>query len=134
MRRAQALVWLAAAMLLPVACTAAASSTPPRGTVTGRLLFEGGPIQLNGQQPRPHPIPGTVEFINGSHRRITVHVTGSGRFSVQLPAGRYDVRDRSPRILEVGADGVGHQTWSRAAPVTVTPHHTTKITLPFIVP
>ena len=133
MRRAQALVWLAV-MLLPVACTAAASSTPPRGTVTGRLLMEGGPIQLNGQQPRPHPVPGTVEFITGNHRRIAVHVTGSGRFSVQLPAGRYDVRDRSPRIVEVGANGVGHQTWSRATPVTVTPHHTTKITLTFFVP
>jgi hypothetical protein len=133
MRRVQALVWLAA-MLLPVACTAAASSTAPRGTVTGRLVFEGGPLPLNGRQPGPHPVSGTVQFINGNHRRTTVHVTSSGRFSVQLPAGRYDVLDRSPHILEVGANGVGHQTWSRAAPVTVTPHHTTKITLTFIAP
>jgi len=133
MRRAQALVWLAA-MLLPVACTAVASSTPPRGTVTGRLLFEGGPLSLDGQQPRPHPVSGTVRFTSGNHRRIMVHVTSSGRFSVQLPAGRYDVFDRSPHILEVGADGVGHQIWSRAAPVTVKSHHTTKITLTFVAP
>jgi hypothetical protein len=126
-------MWLAA-MLLPVACTAASSPAPPRGTVVGRLVFEGGPIQLDGQQPGPRPIPGTVQFTNGQHRRISVRVPRSGRFSVQLPAGRYDVSDRSPRILQVGADGVGHQTWSRAAPVTVISHHTTKITLTFIAP
>jgi hypothetical protein len=39
-------MWLAA-MLLPVACTAASSTAPPYGTVAGRLVFEGGPIQLD---------------------------------------------------------------------------------------
>jgi len=133
MRRAQALVWLAA-MLLPVACTAAASPAPPRGTVAGRLMFEGGPLQAGGRQAAPRPIPGTVQFASGHHWHITVHVTGSGRFSVQLPAGRYDVFYRSPRLLQIGTDGVGHQTWSHAAPVTVIPHHTTNTTLTFTAP
>jgi hypothetical protein len=34
----------------------------------------------------------------------------------------------------VGADGIGRQTWSRPMPVTVSPHHTTKITLTNVVP
>ena len=132
MRRAQALVWLAA-MLLPVACTAAASAAPLYGTVVGKLVFQGGPIHAGGRQPGQRPAPGTVRF-TGEHRRITVHVTSSGSFSVRLPAGRYNVFDRSPRVLEMGADGAGHQVWSHVALVTVTPHHTTKITLAFIAP
>jgi hypothetical protein len=133
MRRALALVCLAG-MLLPVACASAASPAPPRGTVAGRLTLEGGPLGAAGQQPRTRPIPGTVQFISGQHRRITVRVNGSGRFFVQLPPGRYLVSDRSPRLLQVGTDGVGHQTWSRPVPVTVAPHRTTKITLTTIVP
>lgn len=133
MRRAQALVCLAA-MLLPVACTAAASTAPPRGTVIGRLMLEGGPLGAGGQQPGMRPIPGTVQFVSGHYRRITVRVNGSGRFFVQLPAGRYEVSDRSPRLLQAGTDGVGRQTWSRPVAVTVTPHRTTKIILTTIVP
>jgi hypothetical protein len=131
-RRALALVCLAG-LLLPVACASAASPAPPRGTVAGRLTIEGGPVGAAGQQPRTRPIPGTVQFISG-HRRITVRVSGSGRFFVQLPPGRYLVSDRSPRLLQVGTDGVGRQTWSRPVPVTVTLHRTTKITLTNIVP
>ena len=51
-----------------------------------------------------------------------------------LRAGRYQVSDRSPRLLLVGANGIGHQTWSRPVTVTVTAHHITRITLASIVP
>jgi hypothetical protein len=132
MRRAPAVVCLAA-MLLPAGC-AAASPAPAVGTVTGRLVLEGGPLGAIGQQPGTRPVPGTVQFIGVHHQRILVRLNSSGRFTVQLPAGRYWVSDRSPRVLQVGPGGAGRQTWSRPALVTVTPHHTTKITLAIIVP
>lgn len=131
MRRAGALICLGA-LLLPAPC-AAGSPARPCGTVAGGLILEGGPISPGGQQPGPRPIPGTVQFM-GYHQRITVRVDRSGKFAVQLPAGRYEVSDRSPRLLEVGTDGIARETWSYPRPVTVIPHHTTKITLTTIVP
>jgi hypothetical protein len=126
-------------MLLLAACTAArASAAAPRGAIAGRLMVEGGPPPLGraGQQPgiRIRPIPGTVQFISSQHQRFTVRVNASGRFSVQLPAGRYEVSWRSPDLLEVGASGTGRQTWSSPVPVVVTGHHTTKVPLTMIVP
>jgi hypothetical protein len=55
MKRVQALVWLAA-VLLPAACTTAQASASPLGTVTGRLVLEGGPAGL----PHIRPVPGTA--------------------------------------------------------------------------
>ena len=46
---------------------------PARGTVTGRLVREGGPLGPGGQQPGVHPIPGTIRFTTGHHvTRITL--------------------------------------------------------------
>jgi len=132
-KRAQALSCLAV-MLLPAACMAAPGHASAGGTVTGRLMREGGPLGPGGQQPGTHPIPGTVRFTGGHHRVITVRTNSAGMFSVQLPAGRYDVSDRSPRILLVGSDGIGRQAWSSPVSVTVTAHHTTRVTLTSIVP
>jgi hypothetical protein len=132
MRRAPAVACVAA-LLLSAGC-AAASPAPPHGTVTGRLVLEGGPLGAGGQQPGTRPIPGTVQFTGGHHQRILVRVNGSGRFTVQLPAGRYWVSDRSPRVLQASPGGAGRPTWSHPVLVTVTPHHTTKITLATIVP
>jgi hypothetical protein len=136
-KRAQALICLAiclAAMLLPAACAAAPGQASDDGTVAGRLIREGGPLGPGGQQPGKHPIPGTVRFTDGHHRVITVRTNRAGMFSVRLPTGRYHVSDRSPRILLVGSDGVSRQTWSSPVSVTVTAHHTTRVTLASIVP
>jgi hypothetical protein len=133
MKGTQALVCLAA-MLLPAACAAAPGQVHADGTVTGRLVREGGPLGPGGQQPGMHPIPGTVRLTGGDHQVITVRTSSAGRFSVQLPAGRYYVADRSPAILLVGSDGIGRQTWSSAVSVTVTARHTTRVTLASIVP
>ena len=105
-----------------------------RGTVTGRLVREGGPLGPGGQQPGAHPIPGTIRFTAGRHRVIMVRTSHAGRFSVQLPAGKYQVADRSPRLLLVAANGIARQTWSRPVTVTVTGHHVTRITLIIAVP
>jgi hypothetical protein len=133
MKQAQALICLAA-VLLPAACSAAHSASSP-GTVAGRLVLEGGPLDLvTGQQPGIRPIPGTVRFADGHHQPVTVRTTSAGAFSVQLPPGRYQVSDRSPRILLVNADGTSSQEWSTPVTVTITAHHTTTITLTIIVP
>jgi hypothetical protein len=126
-----------AALLLLAACAAnprPAPADPARGTVTGRLVREGGPLGPGGRQPGTHPIPGTVRFTAGQHRVITVRTSRAGTFSVRLPAGRYRVSDRSPRLLLVGADGISRQTWSRPVTVIVTAHHITRVTLASIVP
>ena len=65
---------------------------------------------------------------------ITIPIGRTGTFSGRLPAGRYAVSYRSPRLLEFGAAGVARPFWSRPVPVTVTPQHTTRITLTAIVP
>jgi hypothetical protein len=106
---------------------------PARGTVTGRLVREGGPVGPGGQQPGAHPIRGTIRF-TGQHRVIMVRTSRAGRFSVQLLAGKYQVADRSPRLLLVAANGIARQTWSRPVTVTVTGHHVTRITLVIAVP
>jgi hypothetical protein len=124
----------------PVSCLAAvpllagSGRDPARGTVTGRLVREGGPLGPGGQQPGAHPIPGTIRFTAGRHRAIMVRTSRAGRFSVQLPAGKYQVADRSPRLLLVAANGIARQTWSRPVTVTVTAHHVTRITLVIPVP
>ncbi|HEY6278837.1 MAG TPA: hypothetical protein VIX86_21195 [Streptosporangiaceae bacterium] len=133
MKRAQALLCLMAA-LLPAACSAAQASSPSLGTVTGRIVLEGGPLGPGGQQPGTRPIPGTVKFTGGHQGPVTVRTSRAGVFSVRLPVGRYQVSDRSPRLLQVSANGTSSQTWSRPVTVTVTAHHTTILTLTSIVP
>ena len=135
MKRIQAVLCLAA-MLLPAACAAGCSHTsaPGTGTVTGRLMMDGGPIGLHGQQPRAHPIPGTVRFTGGQDQVITIRISKTGVLSGQLPAGRYSVSYRSPHLLTPGRDGTFHQNWFQLEHVTVTADHTTKVPLTLYVP
>jgi hypothetical protein len=133
MNRAKALICLAA-VLLTAACSAAQHSAPSSGTVTGRLVLEGGPLGPGSRQPGTRPIQGTIRFADGRHRQVMVQTSTSGVFSVQLAAGRYQVSDRSPAILLVSASGTSRQQWSAPVLVTVTARHTTTITLTSIVP
>jgi hypothetical protein len=112
------------ALVLLAACAAAPPS--PGGTVTGRLLLEGGTSRFSG----PRPISGTVQF-TGPHQLATVRVGNSGTFSVVLPAGIYHVSGRSPHVIEVSN---GQVPCTQLVSVTVTPRHATKITLTCIVP
>ena len=135
MKRRQAILCLAA-MLLPAACAAGCSQTsaPGTGTVTGRLMMDGGPIGRHGQQPGTHAIPGTIKFTGSQDQVVTIRTGRTGVFSGQLPAGRYSVSYRSPHLLAAGSGGTFHQTWSQPVSVTVTADHTTKITLTAYVP
>jgi hypothetical protein len=115
----------------------ATGHTPTRATghVTGRLLIEGGPISLGGQQPGERPIPGTVTFTAAGHRPVQVGVGASGRFSAWLLPGRYQVAGRSPDIETVTGSGKDlEQTCSQPLSVTVKARHSTAIAVVCIVP
>jgi len=117
------------------ACGATASAAPHgavRGTVTGRLVREGGPIGPGGQQPGNHPVSGQVRFVRRGHHPVRVQVGKSGRFNVRLAAGRYAVAGSSP-----GLDLPGRKGWhscSEPMHVTVRAGHVTRITVACIVP
>jgi len=132
-RRAQTVICLAA-MLLPAACAAACGQASAPGTVTGRLIVDGGPIGPHGRQPGTHAIPGTIKFTGSEDQVVTIRTGRTGVFSGQLPAGRYSVSYRSPHLLAAGSRGPFHQTWAQPVSVAVTADHTTKITLTAYVP
>jgi hypothetical protein len=144
MKRLKAIVAVSAVMLtaacatsdLPASARGAASDLPAsaRGVVTGKLLIEGGPIGPGGQQPGERPIPGTVQFTASGRRPVTVRADSSGTFSVTLPAGTYDVSGRSPRLTDASNGGSRQTPCSQPLSVSVTPQHTTTITLTCIVP
>ena len=140
-RPAGAAAAVASAAVLAAVGVAAVSAAPstrpvsPGGTVTGRLLIEGGPINIrSGRQPGKQPIPGTIRFTSTRRGTVTARAGRSGAFTARLPAGTYHVSFRTPRILEVSGNGTSHQTWSSRSTVTVTARHTTRIILLSVVP
>jgi hypothetical protein len=104
------------AVLLLAGCTAPAGQGPVTGEVAGRLVRVGGPPGPGGQAGQ-QPMPGTVTFASAEHR-VTVRVGKSGRFSVQLPPGRYRVSGPC----------------SRPSPVTVTARRTAHVKIICVVP
>jgi hypothetical protein len=87
-----------------------------------------------------------VAFTGGPGDVVRLRVGKSGAFSLRLPAGTYAVTGRTPSIVEVSNGGAinaqgqvikGHGTeavCSVPLSVTVTPQHTSKITLTCVVP
>jgi hypothetical protein len=122
------------ALMLTAGCAAAALPAPSSGSVTGKLLIEGGPTSAAGHQPGERPIPGTVQFTASGRRPVTARADSSGTFSVTLPAGTYDVSGSSPRIVEVINGTKREVPCSQPLSVAVTSQHTTTITLTCIVP
>ena len=107
---------------------------PATGHLSGKFVMEGGPLGPGGKQPGERPMSGTVTFTSAAHRAVTVSVGSSGRFSVPLSPGRYQVSGRSPDVME--ADG-GHSRelpCSRPASAVVSAGSTATITLACIVP
>jgi hypothetical protein len=111
------------------------------GHLTGRFVMEGGPISPTGQQPGERPIPGTVTVTAAGHRRATIQVGASGRFSAWLPPGRYQVSGRSPDIEQASSAQAGSGAnqgvelpCSQPLSVTITAGHTAAVTLTCIVP
>lgn len=79
------------------ACTSygkplASPSTAGQGTVTGDFVRVGGPAPGAAVA-----LTGSIRFMSGS-RSVTVPVAQNGKFTVRLPAGRYEVKGTSPQI------------------------------------
>jgi hypothetical protein len=122
------------------------SDASGRGTVTGQLVMEGGPVDPRKPQPRIRPIPGTVRFSRDGRRVASVHVGSSGKFTLALAPGTYAAVGRSPDVLQVsngavvGADGhvvSGTARQAACSPpvrVVVTPRHTVAVVIACIVP
>ena len=133
MKPVQAITVIVAVPLL-AACGATHGAHGTQGTVTGRLVLEGGPLGPGGQQPGERPITGSVRFTAGRGQVVTIAVGSAGTFSARLPAGTYAVSGRSPSVTGV-RNGTSRQTpCSQPISVTVTARHTTRITLTCIVP
>jgi hypothetical protein len=137
--RLAAVALLAGCAAAPAAAPSRASSTgpPARGTVTGRLQREGGPLGPGGTQPKTIPLPGSVRFEpDGRTRRpVTVTVGPSGTFSVRLAPGTYRVTGQSPRIQEQASDGTTTDPpCAQPADVTVAAGRTTPVAVSCIVP
>ena len=115
-------------------CAAAGAQAPATGHLAGRLVMEGGPMGPGGQQPGERPIPGTVTITAAGHRPVSVTTGSSGRFTVPLPPGRYQVSGRSPSIMEVDGGKTRELPCSQPASATVTAGRTAVITLTCIVP
>jgi hypothetical protein len=129
----------AALLVVATACGSATgqvvTGTAPAGTVTGTFVREGGPMGPGGRQPAELRLRGLIQFIGKNKRTFTVRAGDNGTFEARLPTGTYSVVGRTPRILEV--DGNGHQRerpCSQPLSVTVTNHHTSKITVTCVVP
>lgn len=122
------------------------SDVAGRGTVTGKLVMEGGPVDPRTPRPRIRPIPGTVRFTRGGRRVASVHVGRSGKFTLALAPGTYAAVGRSPDVLQVsngaavGANGhvvsgtARQVACSQPARVVVTPRHTVAVVIACIVP
>ena len=129
------------------ACAAQAAGTngqrpalrPARGTVSGRLVLEGGPLGPGGQQPAIRPISGLVQFaLPGGHVVLATRVGRSGSFTVTLVPGTYQVRGRSPAVVEVSSGSPAGKGRERPCTtpktVTVTDQGSVSITLTCVVP
>ena len=75
-----------------------------------------------------------MTFTAAGHRPVTVEVGASGRFSVALAPGQYQVSGRSPDIIEVDGTTQRELPCSQPASATVTAGRTAVITLTCIVP
>jgi hypothetical protein len=119
---------------LAAGCASTGAQPPASGHLTGRLVMEGGPMGPGGKQPGERPMSGAVTFTAAGHQPVTVKVGSSGRFSVPLPAGRYQVSGRSPDITEIDGGHSRELPCSSPTSAVVTAGQTATITLACIVP
>jgi hypothetical protein len=128
----------ALAVLVLAGCASASTpvtTTPATGLLAGRFVREGGPLGPGGQQPAEIPLRGTVTFTATGHRPVSVQVGSSGRFSVTLLPGRYQVAGRSPDIETVDPNGrQQEQACSQPLSATVTAGQTITIAVTCVVP
>jgi hypothetical protein len=121
--------------LLTAGCAAAEGQAPAAaiGHLAGRLVMEGGALGPGGQQPGERPLSGTVTFTAAGHRRVTVQVGASGRFSVRLPPGTYQVSGGSP-FIDTSSGNEQELPCSQPLSAKVTAGHTANVTVTCYVP
>jgi hypothetical protein len=122
--------------LLTAGCAAAGGQAPTTGHLAGRLIMEGGALGPGGQQPGERPLSGTVTFTAAGHRRVTVQVGSSGKFSVRLPPGTYQVSGGSPFIETSSGSGGNEEELPCSQPLSakVNAGHTANVTVTCYVP
>jgi hypothetical protein len=121
--------------LLTAGCAAAGAQAPAAaiGHLAGRLVMEGGALGPGGQQPGERPLSGTVTFTAAGHRRVTVRVGSTGKFSVRLPPGTYQVSGRSP-FIDTSSGNEQQLPCSQPLSAKVTAGHTANVTVTCYVP
>ena len=124
--------------LLTAGCAAAGAQAPAAaiGHLAGRLVMEGGALGPGGQQPGERPLSGTVTFTAAGHRRVTVRVGSTGKFSVRLPPGTYQISGGSPFIETSSGSGGNEEEFPCSQPLSakVTAGHTANVTVTCYVP
>lgn len=68
------------------------------GTVTGLFVMVGGPASLAHPSGVRLPLPGRMVATSTAGQRSTVTVGTSGRFTMSLPTGTYQLTGYSPRV------------------------------------
>ena len=96
--------------------------------------MEGGPLGPGGKQPGERAMSGTVTVTAAGHQPVRVTVGSSGRFSVPLPPGRYQVSGRSPDVMEIDGGQRRELPCSQPTSAVVTAAQTATITLTCVVP
>jgi hypothetical protein len=86
---------LIAAMALG-GCTGHAKTA--HGTVTGSFVMVGGPADLAHPSGIRLPLPKRVIATSTAGQRYTITVGTSGRFTMSLPPGAYQLAGYSPRV------------------------------------
>jgi hypothetical protein len=76
----------------------------PTAKVSGIYERFGGPVSPGNYDPHA-PIKGTIT-VTGGPRGLTVRVTANGRFTLQLPPGKYVLKGWTPTIHVVSASTV----------------------------
>jgi len=81
-------------------CTGHTSTA--HGRLSGILLMEVGPALIGHPNGDTFALPGQVTAIATAGERFTVTVGKSGRFTMQLPPGTYQLAGYSPRVRAYG--------------------------------
>ena len=116
---------------LPVKVTAPTTI----GTVTGKLVMEGGAVGVrDGGAPPERPLSGLVKFVSNGRQVAAVTVGANGLFTIRLAAGVYGVEGCTPQIQGVDSGGADVDDCAPPIHTLVRAGVTTAVPIRFIVP
>lgn len=106
---------LAVTMLILSACTQA---PPGSGTLKGTFTTEGGAMGLDGAQPSPHPLDGTITATRGTTVVASARAI-DGSFTLTLPPGTYTITGIAPYEHGTACTATSKVTSGTVSPVEV---------------